>query len=195
VSKKFIYLFLVSFLLVSHTANSQQFVENWDGTPNLERHQLTLNLIGARYELGLLKNLSISLSLAPGLATYEEGYSFGLALHTRVRYYHNFKTRYNYGREVIGNSANYFGLARTSFFEPVQLTYNLDAQKNFSLTFFGLVYGLQRTNKKGYNTTVELGAGYYDGFGVDSGFGPLVNFTFGKVLTNNKFRKTIKVDY
>ena len=193
IKKALFHILLILCSLSFKNSHSQQFVEDWDGVPNLERHQFTLNLFtpGVRYELGVLKNLSVSLSFNPGIATYEEGYSFGLVLHTRVRYYHNFKTRYNYGREVVGNSANYFGLARSSFFEPLQLTYTMEAQKNFSLTFFGVVYGLQRTNLKGFNITVELGAGYYDGFGVESGFGPLINFTFGKVLTNAKARKTI----
>ena len=190
------YFALYFIFIVAFSSKAQQFVESWDGTPNLERHQLTLNFAGPgiRYELGVLKNLSISVSLSPGFATYEEGYSFGLALHTRVRYYHNFRTRYNFGRKVIGNSANYFSIARTSFYEPVQLTYSMDAQKNFTLTFFGALYGLQRTNKKGFNTTVEFGAGYYDGFGVESGFGPLINFTFGWVPTNRGSNKTIKVN-
>ncbi|GAA0758641.1 hypothetical protein GCM10009433_16030 [Psychroflexus lacisalsi] len=173
---------------------AQQYVESWDGTPNLERHQFTLNLLGIRYELGLFKNVSISSSLAPGLATYEEGYSFGLAWHTRVRYYHNFKKRYNFGMEVVGNSANYFGPARTLFWEPLQLADNLNDIGEFSLAFYGGVYGWQRTNKKGFNTTFEIGLGYYDGIGVSSGFGPLLNFTFGWVATNRKSKKVIKVN-
>lgn len=187
-------LVIAFFFLLSLNSKAQQFIESWDGVPNLERHQLTLNLIGVRYELGLFKNVSASISIAPGLATYEEGYSFGLAFHTRVRYYHNFKTRYNYGMEVIGNSANYIAPARTLFWEPLQVANNLNGIDKFSLAFYGGVYGFQRTNEKGFNTTLELGLGYYDGFGVPSGFGPLVNFTFGWVATNRKSRKTIKVN-
>lgn len=97
--------------------------------------------------------------------------------------------------EVVGNSANYIAPARTLFWEPLQVANNLDGQDGFSLAFYGGVYGFQRTNEKGFNTTLELGFGYYDGVGVASGFGPLINFTFGWVATNNKSRKTIKVDY
>jgi hypothetical protein len=182
--------------LLCTTTKAQQFVESWDGVPNLERHQLTLNFMGPgiRYELGLFKNVSISTSISPGLATYEEGYSFGLAWHTRVRYYHNFKTRYDYGMQVVGNSANYIAPARTLFWEPLQILDNLNGQNNYSLAFYGGVYGFQRTNEKGFNTTIEFGFGYYDGVGVDSGYGPLINFTFGWVATNRKSRKTIKVN-
>jgi hypothetical protein len=185
---------LCLFLFLSFNSNAQQYVESWDGTPNLERHQFTLNLLGIRYELGLFKNVSISSSLAPGLATYEEGYSFGFAWHTRVRYYHNFKKRYNFGMEVVGNSANYFGPARTLFWEPLQLADNLNDIGEFSLAFYGGVYGWQRTNTKGFNTTFEVGFGYYDGIGVSSGFGPLLNFTFGWVPTNRRSKKVIKIN-
>lgn len=179
--------------LLCTTTKAQQFLESWDGVPNLERHQLTLNFMGPgiRYELGLFKNVSISTSISPGLATYEEGYSFGLAWHTRVRYYHNFKTRYDYGMQVVGNSANYIAPARTLFWEPLQFLDNLDGQNKYSLAFYGGVYGFQRTNEKGFNTAIEFGFGYYDGVGVDSGYGPLINFTFGWVATNRKSRKTI----
>lgn len=193
--KKYTHIILTLLVLLSLSSRAQQFVEDWDGAPNLERHQFTLNFIGPgiRYELGLFKNISVSTSIAPGLATYEEGYSFGLAWHTRVRYYHNFKTRYNYGMEIVGNSANYFGPARTVFWEPVQISHNLDGQDNFSLAFYGGVYGWQRTNRKGFNSTIELGFGYYDGIGVDSGFGPLINFTFGWVPGSKKSDEIINV--
>lgn len=183
-------------LIVTFSAQSQQFVESWDGTPNLERHQLTLNFIspGIRYELGLFKNVSVSTSFSPGLASYQEGYSFGIAWHTRVRYYHNFKTRYDFSRKIAGNSANYIAPARTVFWEPIQFSNNLDGQDKFSLAFYGAVYGWQRTNSKGFNTTIELGAGYYDGIGVPSGYGPLINFTFGWVPTNRGSDKIIKVN-
>jgi hypothetical protein len=180
------------FFLLSLPSEAQQFIENWDGTPNLERHQVTFNFFvpGIRYELGLFKNVSISNSFSPGLAYYQEGYTFGFVWHTRVRYYHNFKTRYDMNKKVIGNSANYIAPARSVFWQPLQISNNLDGQKNFSLAFYGLLYGLQRTNEKGFNTTLEFGFGYYDGFGVPSGYGPLFNFTFGWVATNRKSRKT-----
>lgn len=187
-------LFSLCVIISTFNVKAQQYVESWDGTPNLERHQVTLNLIGIRYELGLFENVSISSSLAPGLATYEEGYSFGLAWHTRLRYYHNFRKRYNFGMEVVGNSANYLGPARTLFWEPLQLADNLNDIGEFSLAFYGGVYGWQRTNRKGFNTTFEIGLGYYDGIGVSSGFGPLLNFTFGWVPTNRRSKKVIKIN-
>lgn len=192
--KKIYTVFGLLFLL-NLPSKAQQFVESWDGVPNLERHQVTFNFLGPglRYELGVFKNVSISTSLSPALAFYDEGYLFGFAWHTRVRYYHNFKTRYNRGKKVTGNSANYMAPARTVFWDPLQISSNLDGQTNFSLAFYGGVYGFQRTNKKGFNYNLEFGLGYYDGFGVPSGYGPLLNFTFGWKLRTHKSRKTIKI--
>lgn len=191
--KQFCFSIALTFLFIS-SAKAQQFVESWDGKPNLERHQVTFNFLlpGIRYELGLLKNVSVSTSFSPGLAYYQEGYSFGYVWHTRLRYYHNFETRYDVNKKVMGNSANYFAAARSVFWQPLQITNNLDGQKNFSLGFHGAVYGIQRTNEKGFNFNIELGYGYYDGFGVPSGHGPLLNFNIGWVATNNKSRRPIK---
>lgn len=193
--KKLFFVFGFLFLL-SGSSKAQQFIESWEGVPNLERHQVTFNFLGPgiRYELGLFKNLSISNGIAPALAFYQEGYLFGFAWHTRIRYYHNFKKRYNMAMKVTGNSANYFGPARSLFWEPLQISNNLEAQEGFSFAFYGGVYGFQRTNEKGFNSNIEFGFGYYDGFGVASGYGALINLTFGWVPTNRKSGKTIKVN-
>ena len=43
----------------------------------------------------------------------------------------------------------------------------------------------------GFNFNAELGVGYYRGDGVPSGYGPLLNFTFGWVATKQKSRKPV----
>ncbi|WP_235923470.1 hypothetical protein [Psychroflexus aurantiacus] len=175
--------------------SSQYASEGAGGLLDLERHQVTFNFLGPgiRYELGLFRNLSASTSLSPAFGYYQSGYTFGFAWHTRVRYYHNFKQRKDLGNTVTGNSANYIGPATTFFWDPLQIANNLDADKGFSLAFYGAVYGLQRTNKQGFNINIELGYGYYDGFGVPSGHGALLNFTLGWVATKRKSTDPIKV--
>lgn len=200
---KIAYAFLFIIGLTS-TLNAQQFVENWDdNTPNLDRHMLTFNLInpGIRYELGLFKNTSLSSSINPMLAAYSEGYTYGFAWHTQVRYYYNFKKRYDLNRAVIGNSANFFSFSRTAFFQPIQIVSNLDFDRNGSLIFMGPTYGLQRTSTKSFNLTAEIGYGMYDAYGVfnkddafASGHGFLLNLTFGWVPTNRKRRKPIQLN-
>jgi hypothetical protein len=191
------FIFLVSILMLSlKRVQAQQFVESWDGTPNLERHQLTLNFLtpGIRYELGLFKNVSASSSFTPGLGYYGEGYAFGFVWNTRVRYYLNFQERYRANKNVKYNSADYIAAARTMFWEPLNISDNLDGLGEYSLAFWGGVYGIQRTNEKGFNYNIEMGLGYYEGFGIQGGFGTLLNFTFGWVATNRKVNKLLHTD-
>ena len=158
---------------------------------NLERHQFKFNLFGPglSYELGLFKGVSASTSFGLGIASYQEGYTFGFAWHTRLRYYHNFKRRIDMRKNASGNSGDYFSAARSIFWGPLQISNNLDGPDDFGLAFYGAVYGIQRTFPKGFNFNVELGAGYYRGDGVLNGYGPLFNFTFGWVATKRKSRK------
>ncbi|QLG46164.1 hypothetical protein [Costertonia aggregata] len=180
--------FLILFIVVFTNATAQRITEKGNGLINLERHQLTFNLLGPgiRYELGLFRNVSVSTSFSPGLASYQEGYTFGFAWHTRIRYYHNFQNRLDINKNIVGNSANYIAPARSVFWAPVQFTNNLNAPKDFAIAFYGGVYGIQRTNRKGFNINAELGFGYYRGDGVPDGYGPLFNFTFGWVATKRK---------
>lgn len=188
-------LLLTFFMLFSGAVFAQRLQEKGTGILHLERHQFTINLFGPgfRYELGLIRNVSVSSSFTAGLATYQEGYSFGFAWHTRIRYYHNFKTRLDINKNIIGNSADYLAPARSVFWGPLQLSDNLDGPDDFGLAFYGGVYGIQRTNKKGFNFNAELGFGYYRGDGVANGYGPLFNFTFGWVATKRK--KSSHIDY
>ncbi|MEN1783655.1 MAG: hypothetical protein AAGF77_00825 [Bacteroidota bacterium] len=184
-------LFVVSIVLLSGNISAQQFTEKGIGIVNLERHQLTLNLLGPgfRYELGLFRNVSVSTSFTPSLAIYEEGHTFGYAWHTRLRYYYNFKNRVDHNKNVVGNSANYISAARSVFWGPLQITDNLNGPDDFGLAFYGGVYGIQRTYAKGFNFNVELGLGYYRGDGVFNGYGGLLNVTFGWVATKRRSKK------
>ncbi|MHA7832095.1 MAG: hypothetical protein ACX93O_13445 [Flagellimonas sp.] len=156
--------------------------------PHLERHQFKLNLLspGFTYELGLFKNQSVSTNPGLGLATYEEGYVFGLAMNNRYRYYHNFNRRQRLDKNTSGNSGNYIAAAQAIFFSQLRISTNVEGPGDFNLGFYGMVYGIQRTYEKGFNFNVELGAGYYKGDGVLDGYGPLFNFTFGWVATKRK---------
>lgn len=158
---------------------------------NLERHQFKFDLLspGLSYELGLFKNQSVSTSLGLGLATYQEGYAYGLAMNNRYRYYHNFNRRIDKGKNVSGNSGNYIAAAQAIFFSQFRLGTNIEGPSDFNLGFYGMVYGIQRTYPKGFNFNVELGAGYYRGDGIPSGYGPLFGFNFGWVATKRKSRK------
>ncbi|WP_349351877.1 MULTISPECIES: hypothetical protein [unclassified Flagellimonas] len=182
-------IILLAFCLIPFLSHAQW--QERGGTfdlVHLERHQFQLNLLspGFTYEWGLFKNQSVSSNLGFGLATYEEGYVFGLAMNNRYRYYHNFNRRTRMDKNTSGNSGNYIAAAQAIFFSQLQISTNVDAVGDFNLGFFGMVYGIQRTYEKGFNFNVELGAGYYRGDGVPSGYGPLINVTLGWVATKRK---------
>lgn len=182
-------LFLVVLFMygIGYQLHAQRISEKGKGIINLERHQFTFGT-GFRYEIGLFRNVSGSTSFTPGAASYEEGYTFGIAWNTRIRYYHNFQERLDINKNVVGNSANYIGLARSVFFGALQVTNSLKDNNDFNLEFFGGVYGIQRTYRKGFNFNAELGFGYYRGDGVVNGYGPLFSFSLGWVPMKSKSR-------
>lgn len=190
---KKITLFLLLFIVKFGYSQINRITEKGSGIVHLERHQLKFDLFspGISYELGLFKNVSASGGLGLGYATYEEGYAIGLTLHTRVRYYHNFNRRIVMNKNVAGNSGNYIAAARSIFFSPLRLATNIEGPDDFNLGVYGVTYGIQRTYESGFNFNAELGAGYYRGDGVPSGYGPLLNFTFGWVATKQKSRKPV----
>lgn len=157
---------------------------------NLERNQFKVDLVspGFSYELGLFRNQTVSTNVGLGFASYAEGYAYGLAMNNRYRYYHNFNRRLNNGKNVSGNSGDYIAAAQAIFFSQLRLATNIEGPKDFNIGFFGLVYGIQRTYPKGFNFNAELGAGYYRGDGIPSGYGPLISLTFGWVATKRKSR-------
>jgi len=188
--KKILPLFIFFVFTFSYQIHAQMN-EKGNGIVNLERHQVTFNIFGPgiRYELGLFKNVSVSSSFNPALAYYEPGYTFGFAWHTRLRYYLNFENRLDVNKNITGNSADYISAARSVFWGPLQFTDNLNGPSDFAIAFYGGVYGVQRTNRKGFNINSELGFGYYRGDGVPNGYGLLLNFTFGWVATKRKSKK------
>ncbi|NKI33130.1 hypothetical protein [Croceivirga thetidis] len=183
-------LFLIPIISVLFIAplQAQRIQEKGIGIINLERHQFTVNLLGPgfRYEIGIIRNVTASTSFTPAFATYQEGYTFGYSWHLRLRYYHNFNQRLDINKNVVGNSANYIAAARSIFFEPLQLIDNMPDTGDWAFAFYGGVYGIQRTNRKGFNINAEVGYGYMRGDGLLNGHGPMVHITFGWVATKRK---------
>ncbi|MFS4417237.1 hypothetical protein [Maribacter sp. 2307ULW6-5] len=171
-----LFLCISSFFIAQLQA--QRISEKGVGIVNLERHQFTFGS-GFRYEIGLFRNVSASTSMAPALGAYGEGYTFGLAWNIRMRYYHNFQERLDMNKNVVGNSANYLGPARTAFFGSLQASQNLWVDSDFNAEFFGGVYGIQRTYRSGFNFNAEVGVGYFRGDGIPDGYGGLFSFMVG----------------
>ena len=180
-------LLLIVFVAISN-AHAQQIQEKGKKPKQVESAQLRFNLLspGIDFELGLFKNQTVAGGVGLGLATYKEGYLFGVALNTRYRYYYNLNRRVRLNKEIAGNSGNYIAAAQAIFFSQLRVATNIEGPDDFNLGFFGMVYGLQRTTKKGFNIDVELGAGYYRGDGVPSNLGPLFGLKLGWVPTKRK---------
>ncbi|NJB72617.1 hypothetical protein GGR42_003108 [Saonia flava] len=191
---KLIFSLFISLFFMPHMVHCQMHEKgNVFDLINLERHQFKFNLLspGLSYELGLFRNQSVSSSLGLATATYQEGYAFGLTMNNRYRYYHNFQKRIFKDKNVSGNSGNYVAAAQAIFFSQMRFSTSISGPDDFNLGFYGLVYGVQRTYNSGFNFNAEIGGGLYKGDGVPDGFGPLVNFTFGWVVTKRKSRKPI----
>ncbi len=173
--------FLVLLVTFSLTAQVRKIAEQGNGLLHLEKHQFKFDLLspGISYELGLFRNQTVSSSLGLGLATYQEGFALGLAWNNRYRYYHNLNRRVRKGKNVAGNSGNYIAAAQAIFFSQLRIATNIEGPSDFNVGFYGLAYGIQRTYPKGLSFTAELGAGYYRGDGVDSGYGPLIGLNIG----------------
>ncbi len=195
--KKLACLIVIFLIVFGCLGFAQGRTETNSGDPfaliNLERHQFKFNFLspGFTYEFAIFKDLTASTSLGFGAATYNEGYALGLVMNNRMRYYYNLGSRLKKDKIVAGNSGNYIAFAQAIFFSQVRLATNIKGASDFNLGFYGLVHGIQRTYPKGFNFTAEIGAGYYKGDGVFSGFGPLVNINIGWVATKRKSRKPV----
>lgn len=190
-------LVITCILCSGHYLIGQRLTEKGYGIINLERHQFTVNLFGPgfRYELGLLRNISASTSFSPAFVNYQEGYTFGYSWHVRLRYYHNINQRLDINKNVVGNSANYFAAAQSIFWEPLQIVENMPDIKEWAFSFYGAVYGIQRTSRKGFNINAEVGYGYIRGDGLLDGHGPMVHVTFGWVLTKRRKRGDFELSF
>lgn len=191
-----LYRFFVSclfiFLLCALNQTHAQ-IEKGAGLVSLERHQLTLDLLapGIRYEVRLSDHISASTAFSPGFASYQAGNILGYAWHNRLRLYLNLLHRLNKGKNTSGNSGDYFAVANTVFWGGLQITGNFETSDDFAISFYGAMYGVQRTFERGFNYNVELGYGHYQGDGTTNGYGPLVSFSFGWVPTKRKSRTPV----
>ena len=140
---------------------------------------------GFDFELGIFKNQTVTGGLGLGLAYYEEGYAFGLALNTQYRIYHNLNRRIRNDKIIAGNSGNYFAAARSIYFNQLIFASDIDSD-DFNVGYYGALYGIQRTYENGLNFDVSAGLGYYLGDGIPSGYGPAFNVKIGWIITKRK---------
>ncbi|MEO9511689.1 MAG: hypothetical protein ABJN84_01620 [Flavobacteriaceae bacterium] len=182
------FLLIIFFTVSMHLqAQNSLLLEKGSKPKIVENAQLKFNLLspGFDFEFGIFKNQTVIAGAGLGLAYYEEGYAFGLALNSQYRYYHNLDRRIRNDKIISGNSGNYFGAARSIYFNPLIFATNIPSD-DFNIGYYGLIYGIQRTYKKGINFDVSSGVGYYKGDGIPSGFGPILNLKIGWVASKRK---------
>lgn len=182
--KKYVYVLLV---LVPLSLSSQIFSERGSEPKIVEPYQVRFNLIspGIDFEIGLFKNQTVYGGTGLGLAYYDEGYAFGLAVNAEYRLYHNLNRRIRMDKFIAGNSGNYIGFARSIFFNQLIILTDIPSD-DFNVGYYGLIYGIQRTYERGLSFDVSTGVGYYLGDGIPSGVGPILKLRIGWVATKRK---------
>ena len=189
---------LLPVFLMALSSLFAQLQEKGGGALILEKHQVKLNLLnpGFNYEFAIGRNQTVSTGFNLfSLALPPAGYSLSPAWTSKYNYYHNLQSRKRNGKNVSGNSGDYFGTLYSIFIPEFEILGDIN-DNNFGLRFVGAVYGVQRTYPKGFSFSIEGGAGYYDGRGTESGFGPTFNLTVGWALgKKKKKRRKEKIEY
>ncbi|MGB6153425.1 MAG: hypothetical protein WBG48_15705 [Pricia sp.] len=166
------------------------FSVNAQSGKNVEKGLFKVNALipGVSYELGVGTNTSfnfdvgILLALEGGTNVKTE---FGLfpTLGADFRYYYNMDRRIGKGKNILGNSGNYLGVAN-QFYPGNAFVGNLD----FTSSYFyntAVVYGIQRMRPKGFYWGVSFGPGLFvDDFDVNGGL--FVDAKLGWVIGKRK---------
>lgn len=145
-------------------------------------------LPGVSYEMGVGERTTINAEAIIGFAL--QGASnveteFGLypGFAADFRYYNNFDRRLKKGKNISGNTGNYFSfLNQLQFGTPIigNLEYASDYYYNAAL-----VYGLQRTYKQGFYFSLAFGPGVFiNEFNTDAGI--LIDARLGWVIGGRK---------
>ncbi|NHF58005.1 hypothetical protein FK220_001545 [Flavobacteriaceae bacterium TP-CH-4] len=153
---------------------------------NVEPQLFKVNALlpGVSYELGLGKNMTFSSDALIAFAARggsDRDTEFGLypTLQADFRYFVNMERRKGKGKNISGNTGNYL-----AFVNQVQFGTPIIGDLEFSSSYYyntGILYGIQRTRKKGFYWGVSFGPGFYiDEFDTD--FGLFLDARLGWVI-------------
>lgn len=143
---------------------------------------------GVSYELGIGAKTTLNLEAFLGFALNggsDRDTNFGLypGLEADVRQYINFDRRLRKGKNISGNTGNY-----VSFLNQFQFGTPIIGNLEYASDYFyntALVYGLQRTYKKGFYFGLAFGpAIFVDEFNTDAGI--LIDARLGWVIGGRK---------
>ncbi len=158
----------------------------------VEKSQLKLNFLvpSIGYEAGLTDKTSITFEVGTGFSfvagsNRDTEISFFPYFESQYKYYYNFEKRAKKGKRIANNSANYI-----SFIAVIQSQKPLfkNSRYNDQAVFIaGPTWGFQRTYKKGFRLSLDLGVGYaYETLSNNSSVSPLIDIELGWVLNRKK---------
>jgi len=158
-------------------------------TLSVEENQFKIDFLnpGFTYEHGLTTNSTLFTEAGLALAySYNEYYGSSFIMTPFIseeyRYYYNFERRIKKGKNIARNSGNYVGLNASYYFVPLG-----HENENFvGGTQLAAFYGLQRTNRRGFNVEYQVGVAYQISKADDDGFTPYFRFAMGWVLGKKK---------
>lgn len=142
------------------------FCASAQGNKNVEKGLFKINAFtpGVTYEVGIGKDMTINLDALLVLGGGSRGpkdFNIGLfpGFDAEFRYFNNFNRRLSKGKNIAGNSGNYWALnSGVLIGRPIIGTYNLVYDTSIHL---GAAYGLQRTYKKGFYWNLSFGPGFF----------------------------------
>ncbi|MDO6470267.1 hypothetical protein [Maribacter sp. 1_MG-2023] len=179
--KKITFLSIILMSVFYANAQSDKLVE--DGL-----FKANLLAPGVSYELGIGSKTTLNLEAFLGFALNggsDRETNFGLypGLEADVRQYINFDRRLSKGKNISGNTGNYI-----SFLNQLQFGTPVIGNLEYASDYFyntALVYGLQRTYKKGFYFGLAFGPGIFvDEFNTDVGI--LIDARLGWVIGGRK---------
>lgn len=166
------------------------FYSNAQSGQLVEDGILKVNLLypGVSYELGVGERTTINAEAIIGFAlrgASDVETQFGLypGFAADFRYYNNFDRRLSKGKNITGNTGNYF-----SFLNQFQIGTPIIGDLEYASDYYynaAIVYGLQRTYKKGFYFSFAFGPGVFvNEFNTNAGV--LIDARLGWVISGRK---------
>jgi len=158
----------------------------------VEKSQMKLNFLAPalKYEAGLTDKTSLTFGVGLGFSIIggsnrDTEVSFFPFLESQYKYYYNFEKRTKKGKSTLNNSANYI-----SFLAVLQSNKPLFKNSRYNdqaVIAVGPTWGFQRTYKKGFRLSLDLGLGYaYETIRENGFVTPLIDIELGWVLNRKK---------
>ncbi len=171
-------------MIFTFLANSQ--------TAKVEKGQLKLNFLAPaiEYEAGLTNKTSVTFEVGTGFifaagSNRDTEISFFPYFESQYKYYYNFDKRAKKGKRTANNSANYISFLAT--LQSNKPLFKNNKYNDQAIFVAGPTWGFQRTYKKGFRFSLDLGVGYaFETLRNEGAITPLIDIELGWVLNRKK---------